>query len=439
MLDVLPFGGFGMALEENRLAANERFKLYLHNQGSAPLTLALQARDLEGQLRFAMPAPTVTLAPGQRSIIEGSVQSRRLILWGKPREYAFDLVARARTPAGFTAAVRGYVTLKPSLPAWAPVALFTLMGTALLLATLIIFALSDQSVVPSILTFNASSDRVIQGDSLTLTWDVSNASELILLANGSVVAQGIDPQAGALPVDTRSYTGAVLLTLRALNHVGSSEASQVVEIEAPLDLSYFTVEPTQLVRYVVQTITVNWSVTGAVTTRLSGLETFNPSQLISNYGASGTVQIAGIALQPIAITLTAQDSSGRSVESVFNVDVIDPRCLPGGADVTLYSDPNPNAQVVGTVVTETVVTVDAQDGSGQWLRVLLSGGAQGWGARNLFVCENTFDPGQLQRVVQLPTQPAPTATGMLPQSTLPAMTPTPLTPIPPTATGRFGG
>ena len=40
-LTVLPYGGFGMALERNRLKPGERFRLHVHNQGSAPLPLNL--------------------------------------------------------------------------------------------------------------------------------------------------------------------------------------------------------------------------------------------------------------------------------------------------------------------------------------------------------------------------------------------------------------
>ncbi len=93
--------------------------------------------------------------------------------------------------------------------------------------------------------------------------------------------------------------------------------------------------------------------------------------------------------------------------------------------------------MVGTVATESTVVVDAQDETGQWLRVQLEGGANGWGARNLFVCDSAFDPGQLQKSIPLPIGPSATPTLL---STPPAQTPpAPLTPIAPTATGRLGG
>ncbi|MCA9911016.1 MAG: SH3 domain-containing protein, partial [Anaerolineae bacterium] len=226
-------------------------------------------------------------------------------------------------------------------------------------------------------------------------------------------------------------------TMQARNSAGQTEASQVVEIAEPIQVSYFTVEPPQLVRYVVQPITINWSVKSAVMTRLSGLESFAPSQLTESYGASGTVQVVGIPLDQLVLRLTAQDAEGSTIEQVLTIETIDPQCLPSGTDITLYSEPGTAGQVIGTVQTETAVTVDAQDATGLWLRVLLPDDSQGWGARNLFVCDTTFDPGNLQKAIQLP--PTATPTGVFPQSTTAPATATPLTPIAPTATGRLGG
>jgi hypothetical protein len=437
VLEVLPFGGFGMALEETHLQAGERFRLYIHNQGSAVLPLTLTARDKLHKLRFSLPTPNLTLAPGQRRVVEGTAQARALRLWGKKREHAFDLVIRSQDAAAFTAAVRGFVTVKPAVPRWAPVALLSLFGVAALMLALLFMAVRSTPTLPRIQSVNLSSVQVTQGDPLTLSWDVDNADSLELLANGVVVSEGIDPLAGSLAIDTEALQGPVLITLRARNANGAQEANQVIQIDAPMAVGYFTVEPEQLVRYVVQTITVNWSVSGAKQTQISGFETFSSSQLASSYGASGTVAFAGMATAPLQIVLTARDERDRTIDTRLDIAVIDPICQPASADVTLYAEPSAESPIVGTVMTESSVTVDAQNETGQWLRVVLSGNIRGWGARSLFVCENTFDPGQLQKIIQLPPQATPT--GIIPQTALPAVTPVPITPVAPTATARFGG
>jgi hypothetical protein len=435
-LHVLPFSGFGMALESSKIGSGERFRLYLHNQGSAPLDLNLSARDLSNQLRFALPSSVISLTPGQRTVVEGAALPKSMHLWGAPKQAPFDLVVRARTPAAYTAAVRGQATIKPSLPKWAP-AVGVLALAALILLTLFVLFNLPSAAEPQINAFNASSGQVTRGERLQLSWDIDDADTLELLVNGSVTASGIDPRIGTLDIDTSNYTGVVLLTLRAANRTGTSQAVQVVEVSAPMNVSYFEVEPQTLVRYVVQTLTLNWSVEGAVTTRLSGLESFTPSPLSGSYGASGTVQIAGIPTAPLTIALTGQDAAGMTIESLTNISLIDPICLPTGTDVTLYAAPSTDAQVIGSVATESTVVVDAQDETGQWLRVQLAGGASGWGARNLFVCDPAFDPGQLQKSIQLPI--GPTASPTFAPTPTPMTTVTPPTVIAPTATGRLGG
>jgi pSer/pThr/pTyr-binding forkhead associated (FHA) protein len=435
-LHILPFGGFGMALEDARLAAGEPFKLYLHNQGNAPLVLSLSARERQHQLRFSLPAQPITLAAGQRMIVQGTAQQRRMFLVGSPRHVPFDLLVQARDASGFLAVVRAYAAIKPSIPAWAiPAAFIAVAGLLLVALALLGRILSAPPPAPQIISFGTSSERVTQGQQITLNWEAEDAETMTLLVNGSMIAEGIDPDAGSLAVDTSAFAGAVLLTLRASSDGGVDEVSRALEIIAPLAITYFNVEPQQLVRYVVQTLTLNWSVSGAVSTQLRGLEGFSQSPLAESYGASGTIAVAGVPILPITLQLGAQDSSGARLEETFILEVIDPRCTPSVRSLPLYALPEAGGTPIATLAQGSTVTVDAQDASGAWLRVLLNGG-QVWGQRAGFVCEPTFDPADLRKDITLPTQPMPTATSPLPPT---ASQPTLPTPIAPTATGRFGG
>ncbi len=436
-LEVLPFSGFGMMLEETRLGIGEPFKLYLHNQGSAPLTLALNARARSGKLRFSLPTQPIVLAAGQRMTVQGMAQARQMMLFGKTRQVPFDVLVQSRDASGFLATLRAYATIKPSLPVWViPAALSALALIALVLTLLLGRAFSTPPPAPQIVSFATSGSRVTQGQSVTLTWEAADAETLALLVNGSVISEGIDPDAGSLEVDTSAFAGAVLLTLRASGVGGVDEASQALEIIAPLSITYFTVEPQQLIRYVVQTLTLNWSVSGAVSTSLSGLEGFSQSPLAQNYGASGTIQVAGIPLLPLELILSAQDNGGAQLQETFFIEVIDPRCAPAGRSLPLFGLPGGGGQVVATLTSGTSVTVDAQDASGGWLRVLLDGGGRVWGQRDLFVCDTSFDPSQLRKDITLPTLPSATPSIAIPPTTNP---PTAPTLIAPTATGRFGG
>lgn len=439
-VDILPFSGFGIALEDSRIDAGERFKLYLHNQGSSALTLNLSTRDLQNKLRFNLPNPTIQLAPGQRSVIQGTASGRSNMPFGEPKLYPFDLLVRSRDASGFLTAVRGQVLVKPSLPAWAPAAAIAGVAALALLVTLLAIALFLRPVdQPVIQSFSPSSSRLTQGETLTLNWDIDNAETLALLVNGTMVSSDIEPDRQSLEVDTSAYAGAVLLTIRATNASGAAEASQAVEIIAPLTVDYFDVSPAPLVRNVVQSITLNWRVIGATTTRISGLEGISQSPVSTTYGASGTVNIPIVPVVDLSISLIAQDAGGAELQDAVTIPVIDPMCAAGSSDVTLYNAPRTDAQAATVLRAGSMLPVDKRDALGQWLRFVLPEGGFAWAIRNQLICEETFNPDSLVIDATIPTQPPLVPTAVPPTTLQPAATPTAITPIPPTATGRLGG
>jgi hypothetical protein len=143
------------------------------------------------------------------------------------------------------------------------------------------------------------------------------------------------------------------------------------------------------------------------------------------------ITVVGIPRGPLTVTLTAQNEN-ESVQQPLTLEVIAPQCTPSGADVPLRAAPDTREQVVGTVTSGQTVTVDAQDTSGQWLRVQLSGGAHGWGERTGFTCADTFSIDDLYKELIVPTAQ--------PQFTIvPAMTPlAPPTPIATPASTQVG-
>ena len=160
-----------------------------------------------------------------------------------------------------------------------------------------------------------------------------------------------------------------------------------------------------------QNLSITWNIPGAVKTRLSGLEKFTTTPVTTEYGAQATVSgLVGIPAEPLRLTLHAEDEAGNEQEQTLDIPVINPECSPAGPPVTLYSGPDARFQVVGTVPTAVMVVVDAQDGSGGWLRAQLSGGAVGWGVRSQFACAQTFNPADLVKELNVPTLPPPTIT-----------------------------
>ena len=84
VLSVLPFSGFGMALGSEHLVNGERLKVFLHNQGNAPLPLDLSGADRSNALVVELSAAHVALMPGERQTITGSVYGRRRRFAGSP-------------------------------------------------------------------------------------------------------------------------------------------------------------------------------------------------------------------------------------------------------------------------------------------------------------------------------------------------------------------
>jgi len=417
-LTVLPFGGFGMALERNRFKPGERFRLHVHNQGSAPLPLNLLTRDFSDSLTFVIPNAHLTLAPGQRSVLQGQVKPKTTHFFGDAREHSFDLIARSGDAAAFTISARGYVDEKPPLPTWSA---FVLGGLAIALVLVIIVGLvlllQPAPALPAISDFKVSASRLAQGEPLTVSWAVVNADKLHLTVNNAEIPT--DPKSTSVRVDTSSLDGAVNVVLVASSGTRQTQASQTVQIFKPLMVNTFSIDPPKMVLYVAQTITIKWDVAGADSVSISGLESFTSTPIQASYGASGNFSVVGIPTAPLTLTLTAQNGD-TSVQQPLTVEMIAPQCTASGGDASLRASPALADQVIATIPNGTTVIVDAQDAQSQWLRVQLTGGAHGWGERTAFTCANTFSVDDLYKALIVPT--APPAFTIVPTLATPAAT-----------------
>jgi pSer/pThr/pTyr-binding forkhead associated (FHA) protein len=430
ILRVLPFGGFGMALEQRQIKSSENFRLHVHNQGSANLPLSLTARELDDGMRITIPQPRFTLAPGQRMVVQGEVHPQKAHIFGEPRRFALDLLVRSGDASGFLAAVRLYMTEKPPLPSWSAYAIGGVAVAALALILVGLAILLQPPPVPVITSFQASAAVVRQGQPITFTWDVENANDVDLVINGVPVLENVPANQYSAQIDSSLYTGELAIRFVADNGTFTAETSTSVIVTPSLSVSYFTIEPPTLVRYVAQTMTLNWSVSGAITTRISGIEAFSSTPLQTDYGASGTVSVVGIPTTPLSltITLTAVSDTGEAVQQSIDVELIDPQCTASTGDVALYGAPDGRGQIVATIPQGTTVVIDGQDASSQWLRVRLSGGANGWGRIESLICENTFNMPDLLKILDIPTA--------MPEVVLTA-TPTPTPSATPTATNTM--
>lgn len=409
---ILAYGGFGMALDARRVSTSERFRLHLHNQGNAVLPLSISGRDAGDKLRFNILVPQVALAPGQRMTVQGEVKPKNPVLFGKPRQHPFDVMVRSNDAARFLVAERGQFVERPALPAWTPFVLVGILGALLIAVVIAGFVLLGRPTPdPRILSFAISSTQVARGEIVNLSWTAQNVSDLSLAVDGTPVLSNADGLSSGVPLNTENLTGSVVLSLTGSNGGEQAVATQTLYVYEPLGEGFFTTTPTQLVRYVVQTLDISWDIPGAVRTRLSGLEAFSNAPVEPSYGPQANLTgISGIPSQPFTLSLTAEDEVGQTRQQTLNIEVVNPECAASRSEVTLHAGPDARHQVVGTVPQGVAVVVDAQDGSGRWLRVQLPGGQSGWGERRQFTCSSLFNPDNLYKELNVATLTPPTST-----------------------------
>ncbi|MDL1902084.1 hypothetical protein FBR02_15110 [Anaerolineae bacterium CFX9] len=428
-----------MALEGRRLrSTDDRFRVHLHNQGSAPLRLSLSGRSVdETPLNVTFSSDAVMLAPGQRAVITGQAKPRRVTLFGEAQSADFDVVIRAVDVPYYTIAQRAHVVISPRLPTWAA---FAGMGITIALAAMIILAIvlvtRTGSQPVTIDFFDVRGDTIRQGEPLVVDWRVSNAEAVTLLFQNIPMLDSIRPDANTANISTDNLVdGVYTVSLQARRGDEIVEASDTVTVIAPLRVTYFSVTPSPIVRYVAQTITLTWNVNGAATTRIIGLESLTTAPVETTFGAVGTVTFSAVPTAPgYSLALSAQDAAGNTITEAVQLEIIDPTCA-NPVETTLYAAPRDDAQVISTVAAQTTLMVDARDSSANWLRVV----GRGWGRAIEFICADTFRVADLLIALDVPTAVPVTSTPTASPTRFLSATPSPVsTPPAPTPPGAFG-
>lgn len=422
-LTVLPYGGFGMALEELEITTGERFHLVLHNQGSARLPLTIKGTDRERALAFRLANTQMVLEPDQRRVVEGEVRPISRPLFGKAQVYDYELVVQSQDHARYIVAVGGRLLARPSMPRWLPLLLASIMAfVGLVVLVALVLLLRTPPPDPEISNVTVNKTALARGEVLEVNWQAEDVQTVRVSVNGTPIAA--EEGMASYNIATDELSGEVTVLLEGFSGDLTTSQSTTVTIYEPMRVERFTVNPTQLVRYVVQGLNIEWNVPGARVTRVTGLEEFTTVAVQSGGPSGNFTDIPGIASDPIMLTLIAEDDFGNVLESSLTVNVINPECSPTVGPATIYAGPDVAHQVVGTVPAGATVTVDARDPSGDWVRVIgLSGGLSGWVAVSDMVCATTFNVRDLQIEPNIPAPPPTPSPTLLPTPT-PTLTPT---------------
>lgn len=428
---ILPFSGFGMALSPKRISTGEKARLHLHNQGSAPLPIYISGTSPDNGLDV-LPVPSqLVLGPGQRTQAEIEVKPRRSRLFGQVQEHSFDVRVHSQDDAHFLVPSRGRLIDKPPLPTWAlPVIGVSVIG-AFLLVIIGLSGLFRPVLPPQILSFvvNSGSDQIARGELLHVAWTVRDAEEIQLELDGEVLDQrtiessDIIDSTGQYSISDRfgqNYT----LTLIVTGGGQETREDYIIRLFDRIAITAFTADPPRIVRYVRQTLTLNWEVVGEAT--VSGLENFLDGA--SAVETEGSLQAIGIAEDNLNLILTVRGEFDQMMQQSLGVPAVSPECTSLPGEFTLHDQPHEDATIVTTITSLTTLVVDGRDGSGGWLRFPVTEGVLAWGPRDAFKCNENFVVDDL-RVVAGETASNSNASGIAPP-----LTPVSVTPNPPTLT-----
>ncbi len=441
VLRVLPFGGFGMALETVPAAKEGRFKLYLHNQGNAPLSLALQGVDRTQTLLVRLPLTQLQLAAGERRTLVGTTRPRRPRWFGKPREHAFAVQARANDPSAFVAAVPGRYVEQPRFPQWvAWVGVPMVVALFLAIVGGLWWALGNMgeepSPMPVIASFEVAQPSIALGEPIALSWEVQDAQALTLTAKTARGAQQytLSPETTAYTL-TPDQTGIHTLTLEAYNGKARRSASVYVEVRPVVTLTVSVLGGEDvLVRNVRHEVLIRWSVVGAreydggYTVWLESADGANvlhaPPMPLT--GEQRVTVIPAGEMETWGVTLYAEGWDQVVTRASQTLSVVYPVCELSAERVTVYSGPSEAyppllpPQSVGEAGGTLSYSPIARDPSGAWLQVLVGveNPRKGWVRLADFVCPN-FDPSRLVVDDDYPPPPTPSAPPTPPPSPKP--------------------
>lgn len=426
-LRVLPYSGFGIDLSRTQTTPDQPLPVHIHNQGNAPLELSFAGSDPAQALEFAFSPPRVSLGPGQRMTVRASVTPRRTAVIGAPRDYPFLVMARSHDAAGFLAPLPAHLKVDPLLRGWRLGAAIGGLATVALLVLALLVLLLRPTPVPQVVGMSVSAADIVQGDSVTVSWEVEDARELILQIDGLPWSETLPVENGnvSLTLDT---PGPHEIALLALNGDLVGRSAVQVEAHPPLVVANFSASPATQVRYIDQEIVLTWEVPGGTRVQLIGvpgdtadIPTYNPTD-------SRQFQIEGVA--PLTITLRAEGGAGQQAEQTLTIPIEDPVCNVTRDKTPIRTGPSELHAVLARVSSGQAVVPDSRDGSGQWLRVFANDNQHVWVATTALNCLN-FDPARLPVDLAPPTPaptltptPSPTPTATPTETTTPSVTPT---------------
>jgi len=431
------FSGYGVVMGTVLIENRQPFRLFVHNHGNGLLNMNFRGVDPNNHLDFAIDPPAITLEPGQRQNIVGTVRLKQTRLFGNPRRYRYDIISTSQDAAHFQAPVSGLYVSKPPLPSWAATLAIPIVAIAVigLIVLLISVFTGEDLIIPSVQSFQAVSNEVVLGEPAQLTWNVADAESIQLeYAQADQTAQVIvlnDAQATDTYQLDLAASGVYTVRLVVENTGGIKEEIIILQV-LPAVLEFRT-EPATLLKHVTQDVEIIWQVVGAI----ESPDTQEP--LISLSGSEDPIMAEGLpfsgsqtmSLRPddsvnMTLQVIGRDETTNSRTLVLAVE--EPQCTARLEEITLYQGPGQSYEVARTIDTpDFSISPLGRSPNSTWMQILYISELV-WVRAEAFTCDG-FEAGQLDIAEDIPALPSPTPSPS--PTTTPSTTPSPtLTPTP---------
>ncbi|MEP6754350.1 MAG: hypothetical protein ABJA67_02530 [Chthonomonadales bacterium] len=355
MLNVEPFAALQVELDPKRAvstflrSANE-VEVRVTNSGNYEETVDLYATVPEDACGFEFETERLTLKPGHAEIVRVQVEPFSRPLLGSTRLYGFTVTARSSKDSFVSGSAHGQVERHPLLSLIA----LALLSVALI-GTILFAVFRPHPIV--IHSFGVTPRQIVAGDSVTVNWDVANATDGVFIQPENVKHDG----SGSLKIPLTETT-----TLTLIARQGTHEEKQtavVVVTPAPMPAIPRIVNFTSSQKKVHEgeSVSLAWKVEGIKTVMLNPLGIQKDSSLYTSQEVKPEIT---------TIYELAAQGPGGTVSKTVTVEVVPvTQCIAGITGFKAKPDKTTSGKKVALVWdTENAVTVDIDNGAGAGLK-----------------------------------------------------------------------
>lgn len=399
-LQILAYSGFGAAIGTALITDDQPFKLFIHNQGNAPLRVHFTGTSRETPMRFAFRPPQVTLGPGERQTVLGEVALlRRPLFMRRSRTYRYDVVSHSHDAAAFQAPVSGEYQVTPLFPVWlvgvlVPVVFLIAVVIGLLTISLFNTPSDNATVAPVIANpivelFQVEGTTAIRlEEPLIVTWRTEGASQVWVEAHRS----NLDTLTYALP--GVQGTGHLIqlpeagyYTVNLIAEQDGARASKFINVSvSPIISLQASTAPhgTHLYRnFESQRVQLQWQVQWTTIEKASdtlpiqlflksdvlGLENEPLQEAASLVPRIFEIAPLGAPTEQVMVELLVIGPDNVQTTEAVIIAVEYPVCTTQAAQTDVYRGPSADFALVSALPLDTTINVEARTVDDTWLYI----------------------------------------------------------------------